>query len=237
MIIDVHSHVLPGVDDGAQDWNTSMQMLVQSSKQGVQKVIATPHYYPWRTNAATDEIRRLCKEAKERLCEEHGIDMEIYPGQEILYGMGVLDDLKAGKILTLADSRYVLIEFMPDETFSVLYHAVRELMSAGYIPILAHVERYDCLRQMDNVNDLKEGGALFQMNASAVCGGILSQKSRWSKKMLKAELIDYIASDMHNLTSRGPHTEEKIELIRKVVESEYLKKLLYKNCEKIIKNV
>ena len=237
MIIDVHSHILPGIDDGAQDWDTSMQMLVQSSKEGVQKVVATPHYYPWRANAPVDTIRLLCQEAMERLRADYDIDMDIYPGQEVLYGMGVLEDLKAGKILTLADSRYVLVEFMPDETFSVLYHAVRELMSAGYIPVLAHVERYDCLQQMDNFHSLKAGGALFQMNASAVSGGILSRKSRWSKKILKAGLIDYIASDMHNLTSRGPCTKEKIELIQKVLESEYLEKLLYVNPGKILEDV
>ena len=237
MIIDVHSHILPGVDDGASDWDTSMQMLIKSAEEGVKQVIATPHYYPWRTNATAQEIRRLCKEAQEKLLVNHGVEMEVYPGQEILYGVGVLEDLKAGEILTLADSRYVLVEFMPDEVFSVLYYAVREMISAGYTPVLAHVERYDCLHQMDNFKRLKEGGALFQMNANAVCDGILSRKSRWSKKMLRAGLIDYIASDMHNLTSRGPYTKEEIESIRKVVESQYLEKLLYFNCKKIIEDV
>ena len=237
MIIDIHSHILPGIDDGAVDWDMSLQMIAQSAKAGVQKIIATPHCYPWKTSVSTQEIRRLCEEAQRRYCEKYGSEMRIFPGQEVFYNVSALQDLKEGKILTLADSKYVLLEFMPNEAFSVLYHAVRELISAGYIPILAHVERYSCLRQMDNFNSIKEGGALFQMNVRAVEGGILSSKSRWSKRMLKDEAIDFIATDMHNLETRSPYTQEKLEMIRKVVESKYLQKLLCDNCEKILGNV
>lgn len=237
MIIDIHSHILPGIDDGAKDWNVSLEMLAQSARANVCKVVATPHYYPWRENATAEEIRYLCQKVQDKLKKDYGLDVEVFPGQEIMYGIGVIEKLKAGKILTLADSRYVLLEFMPDESFSVMYRAVREMIDGGYIPILAHVERYGCLHQRESLKRLKEGGALFQMNINAPLGGVFSAQSRWARKLLKTEQIDYIASDMHDSRSRGPHTKGKIEAVSKIIGLEYLQKLLYENCEKIVGDV
>ena len=237
MIIDIHSHILPGIDDGPNDWDVSLKMLAQSAKANVCKVVATPHYYPWRENATAEEIRYLCQKAQDKLKKDYGLDIKVLPGQEIMYSIGVVEELKAGKILTLADGCYVLLEFMPDESFSVMYRAVREMIDGGYIPILAHVERYYCLHQRESLERLKAGGALLQMNLNALQGGLFSAQSRWARKLLKTEQIDYIASDMHDLTSRGPHTKEKIETVNKIIGLEYLQKLLYENCKKIVGDV
>lgn len=237
MIIDIHTHILPDVDDGARDLQMSVKMLAQSSKVGVNKVIATPHYYPWKNNVSAERIRQLCQEVQESLRKEYAIDMEVYPGQEIVYEVGIAEDLKSGKLLTLADSRYVLIEFMPDEAFSVMHRAVRELTDAGYKPIFAHVERYEKLWDMEKIKDLKKCGALFQMNINSVDENIFLRKGRWGRKLLKEKLIDYLASDMHNLTERSPYTGEKIENIQRKIETKYLEKLLYANGEKIFGKV
>lgn len=235
--IDMHTHILPGVDDGAKDWDTCVNMLVKSEECGVHKVIATPHYYPWGKNSASDRIRELCKEAKKKLEMKHGISMDIYPGNEIYYNMDVIHHLKEGNVLTLADSRYILVEFGIGDSYQVFCRAVKEFCDSGYIPILAHVERYECLRQPYKMQQLKEMGALFQMNIEAFQGGVLDRDSRWSKKCLIDRKIDYLSSDMHGLQRRTPLDGEDLYWVQKKLDIQYQKQLLGGNAKKIIDNI
>lgn len=234
MIIDIHTHVLPEVDDGAKDLQMSLEMLVESAKAGVKKVIATPHYYPWKENVSAEIVRQACEFMQEKLFADYGVEMEIYPGHEIFYSTDVLKDLKNGKVLTLANSRYVLLEFDLTTSFSVIYHAVREFKDSGYIPIIAHVERYDCLRSNQNIEKVKEGGALLQMNVRAVQGTIFSQTRRWSRRCLKNEKIDFLGSDMHNLETRPPYRMLNLQLVQSATSQPYFEKLLCSNCERIL---
>lgn len=236
MMIDIHTHVLPGVDDGPKDWETSLSMLADCAKLGVKKVIATPHYYPWQENVAAEEIKKLCKQAETKLREEFGLEMEVLAGHEIYYCVDVTKALKRGEVLTLADSKYVLVEFGIDEPFSVICRAVREFVDQGYIPIVAHVERYENLYQESNLDELKEYGALLQANIGALKDSFFDKRSRWLKKHFNKKKIDFIASDMHNLSGRPPYTEERLQRLRKLAEPKYIDKLLYQNGEKIILN-
>lgn len=232
--IDIHTHILPGVDDGAKDWDTCIAMLEQSARQGVDAVIATPHYLPWKEMLPLDELQKLCKEAREKLEKKHGITMDIYLGNEIYYSVDAIQNLKDGKGLTLAGSRYVLVEFQTDSTYQIFCRAVKEFRDAGYIPIIAHVERYDCLHDLDKMSELKEMGAMFQMNIEAFQGGFFDQQGRWAKKCLKQRVIDFLASDMHSMNRRSPMTDEKLRWIQKNLDFGYQKALLYENAQKIL---
>lgn len=236
-MIDIHTHVLPRIDDGPRDWETSLGMLADSVKLDVKKVIATPHYYPWRRNVSPEEVREKCRQAKEKLQEEYGLEIEVYAGHEIYYSVDTLQKLKSGEMLTLADSNYVLLEFSDEEPFTVIYRAVREFTEHGYTPILAHVERYKNLYKESNLVAVKENGALLQVNVESLKDGIWDKKSQWVKKQLKKETIDFLASDMHNSTDRPPYTEENLQRIRKMVEPRYINRLMCDNCEKIILNL
>ena len=234
MIIDMHTHILPGIDDGARDWDVCLRMLSKSVECGVHKIIATPHYSPWDRHATAEVVCQLCKEAEAQLEEQYGIVVDIYPGHEIYYSVGVIDALKEGKALSLAGSRYVLVEFDPETSYQVLYHAVREFRDGGYVPILAHVERYRCLRNADKIERLKEGGALLQMNVGALQGGIMDSVSRWARKSLRDERIDFLASDMHNLRTRGPLSKEKLDWVQNKLRYEYREKILCGNSQNVI---
>ena len=234
MIIDMHTHILPGLDDGARKWEDCLQMLLKSAECGVQKIIATPHYSPWDKYVTTEEIQRLCKEAELRFQTQFGMDMEIYPGHEIYYQIGIVNELKKGRALSLAGSRYALVEFEPEASYQTIYHAIREFCDGGYIPIIAHVERYRCLRKTDKLEFLKDGGALFQMNIGSLQGGLLDWESRWSKSCLSKGMIDFLASDMHNLRTRTPLSVEKMEWVREKLRPEYQEKILCGNSQKII---
>ena len=233
-MIDIHTHILPGVDDGAKDWDTCLKMLVQSAECGVKAVIATPHFRPWDKEPTKEEIYALCEEAKEKLWSEHQIEMQIYPGNEIYYSVDVMDELKKGNALTLAGSRYILVEFKEQMSYQAMYRAVRDFRDGGYIPILAHIERYQCMHKMENVKNLKEGGALFQINAEVLRGGFWDAGTQWTKRCLRKGLIDFVASDMHNLKTRRPFAKQDLRWISKKLDPQYQSELLCENAEEII---
>lgn len=237
MKIDIHAHVLPGVDHGAKDWDTSLEMLVQTARCGVKAVIATPHYLPWKQGVSANVICERCKEAEQRLKNEYGISMDIYPGNEIYYSTETVDMLKAGKALTLGNSRYVLIEFAQEVPYQILCKAVRDLCYHRYIPILAHVERYQCLNHIEKLSGLKQMGAFLQVNVGAFQGGLFDVKSRKTKRWLKQGMIDFVASDMHDLEERPPLSVDKLEWMQKKLDSQYQDKLLYENAQKIISGI
>ena len=232
--IDIHAHVLPGVDHGAKDWDMSLKMLAKSARCGVKAVIATPHYLPWKKGVTGDVIQGLCKEAEKRLQKEYGISMSIYPGHEIYYSTETVDMIKAGKALTLAGSRYVLVEFEPEVTYMTLCRAARELSYSRYIPIFAHIERYLCLNQVSRLEELKSMGVFLQVNASSIQGGLFDANSRKVKKWLREGVIDFLASDMHDLEERPPMSNEELQWIQKKLNQQYQDELLNGNAQKIL---
>lgn len=236
MKIDIHTHVLPGVDHGAKDWDISLKMLAKSAKCGVKTVIATPHYLPWKNGVTAEVICERCKEAEERLQKEYGISMDIYPGNEIYYSTDTVEILKAGKALTLAGSRYVLVEFEPEVSYQTLCKAARDLRYNRYIPILAHVERYQCLNN-ERLLELKDMGALLQMNVGSFQGSLFDAKSHKKKQWLKEGIIDFLASDMHDMVERPPMSEERLQWIQKKLDSQYQDKLLYGNAQEILSGI
>ena len=237
MMNDIHAHVLPGIDDGAKDWDTCLEMLKRSVDGGVKAVIATPHYLPWRENSSPQAVEVLCAEAKKKLLEKHGISMDIYCGNEIYYTLDAIQNLRAGKILTLAKSNYVLVEFEPRTSYQQICRAVKEFRDAGYIPIIAHMERYECLRHSEKMCEIKSMGALLQMNVEAFQGGVFDGESRRAKKCLTEGQIDFLASDMHGLHRRTPITEEKLQWVFKKLNPKYQKELLYRNAQRILDSI
>ena len=142
--IDMHVHILPGVDDGAEDIKEMEEMLKIAYSEGIRCIIATPHHHPRRGKESPEVLRKkaalLRKSAHE--IDEH---FRIYLGTEIFFGQDVLEKLKEGQILTMNRRNYVLVEFSPSEPFSYIKQSLQQLMMAGYEVILAHAERYRCL--------------------------------------------------------------------------------------------
>ena len=169
-IIDVHTHILPGIDDGARDWDESRRMLETAYSQGIRHIVATPHYSRRGLRPEIYELSaRLTEEAK-----KIAPDFKTGLGQETYYHEGLVENLKQGQALTLEGTRCVLVEFDPQEAYHSLYQAVRKMTMARYIPVIAHVERYFCLREGKNLEELVQCGCRLQMNYSSLdgrCGG------------------------------------------------------------------
>lgn len=142
-IIDIHTHILPGVDDGAGTWKDTLQLMQTAYAQGTIHMIATPHY---SSRVDIDKLVSLRDQAQ-KLAQNAGLELTVSLGQEILYFEDLPIYLEQGKALSLAGSRYVLVEFQPNDSYQRVWRAVRELVQTGFFPIIAHAERYRCLRE------------------------------------------------------------------------------------------
>ena len=238
-ISDIHTHVLPGLDDGSKSIGASVRMLRKSYQQGVRNVIATPHYtvYHWRTKP--EQIQRLMEQMAKAV-QKVMPELRLYSGQEIQYFEGMADMLQRGELLTLAGSHYVLVEFLPQSQWSQIQNAVRELLLAGYFPVLAHIERYQCLRKTGRLTELQKEGAYLQMNY----GSLIKLRNvwnlrerlerRWCRKVLLAGYISFLGTDMHGVHHRAPDSDRALVWIRKKGGDTLARQLSVENPEKII---
>ena len=239
-LIDIHAHVLPGVDDGSRTVEESLTLVEQAVHAGVCAIVATPHYSRRRgaegCAEAFEELRNAIRSASQ-IPE----GFEIYLGQETFYHEELVDNLKSGKALTMAGSRYVLVEFDTSVSFQTLSRAMRRLLTSGYVPILAHMERYACLRDEKNLHSICGSGCLMQMNYESLEGHWFSREARWCRKQVLEGNIHFLGTDMHRTDYRPPQIEKAMVWLEKAVtqkklSSRLLKNMTCSNAEKMLRN-
>lgn len=201
-LVDIHQHVIYGVDDGPTKWEETEAMLEKAVSQGIERIVATSHVSPGRTHFDYTEYLDKLNKINYQIWEKKW-KLKLLPGCEIYYSPQVLDRLTRRKIPTLAMSNHVLVEFSPFEEYRVIHEAFRTLANAGYRPILAHVERYQCMHdKMQLVLDLKEFEVLIQMNAQTVLHSQGFGAKRFVRRLLEEGVVDFVATDAHNTSSR-----------------------------------
>lgn len=204
-MIDIHTHILPNVDDGSKSLEESIELLRSEVNNGVTRVILTPHQNA-RIKTKNELINKFIEFQKE-------IDfIEIYLGSEIYYYDDLINDLDNDNILTINNSKYLLIEFST-RTETNIPDIVYEIVLRGYKPIIAHIERYPYLK-LDDYKMIKENGGLIQINSSAINDKYYKKRI---KILLKNKLIDFVASDCHNTKSRNVD----FSYIKKIIEKKY----------------
>lgn len=234
--VDLHTHILPGVDDGAKDMPEAVSLIRMAYENGTRAVVLTPHYrgaykrtsQQWIQN----EFSSLCQLVKEQLP-----DMELYLGREVYFDSEVPELLHSGAAQPINHSGYVLLEFSPGSPRSRVIKGVSETVLCGFTPIIAHAERYRIFREdttlLDEVLDL---GALIQLNADSILG----KQGPWIKKychsLLKRQAAHIIASDAHNAEHRPPLLRECFLQIHKKYGKEYAAKLFSDNALAVIEN-
>lgn len=234
-VTDMHSHILPGIDDGAKNIEETMQVLEEAVRQQVGAVIVTPHFYPGRYMTDAEQILQVLKAVQEQ-CRIRRLDIALYPGQECLYYSGLVKMLDSGRILTLANSRYVLVEFEPDVPYSYLLAGLRNLLSSGYRPILAHMERYACLQEKERLRELRMHGILLQMNFDMlIMKGGFFRRNPW-RHLLQQGYVDYLGTDCHGMEFRPLHVREACEWLEHNLDDQSRERILRTNIRKIINN-
>lgn len=235
-LIDIHSHILPSVDDGSRSLEQSMNMVRIAYREGIGQIIATPHFFVHRFEYSPKELISKLEMVKNSIRREMP-EMKLHLGCEIMYTSDIAELIADGKVLSMCDSRYVLVEFMPGVTCRELKDGIHNVSLSGKIPIIAHVERYQAV--MDDIyfiDDLKELGACIQVNAGSVVGDLGRNIKKNIKLLMKEELIDFVATDCHSDGHRAPYLEKCARYISRKFDEDYMEKLLIKNPQKIIDN-
>ena len=191
-MIDVHTHILPDVDDGSSSVATSIQMLKESHAQGVTDVILTPHARD-NHNKTPSELKQAFESFKQ-IAKEQGVSVNLHLGQEIFVTKDVKNRIITNQVLTINDGKFVLIE--PDYTECEITEIVYELTRLGYKPIVAHVERFNYIT-LEDLYEIKQLGGYVQVNASAVVGKDFRINAKLISQGFKQGLIDFVASDVH----------------------------------------
>lgn len=231
---DIHCHIIPAVDDGAQSMEQAQEMICIAHESGTRNIIATPHYGTSRAKASKGTIAVNYLELQEWVKVNYP-DMKLYLGQELSYKHGLEEQLNRGAAFTLAGSRYALVEFQPEDEFSRIRDGLQAVQMAGYWPVLAHAERCNRLAaNVDYIEELVHMGVYIQVNARSITGDNGWQCKSCTKKLLKRELIHFVASDGHETKKRTPTMHKAIGQIEKRYGKQYAARLAITNPGKII---
>lgn len=232
---DIHSHILPCVDDGAEDMETALAMVGAAYSQGVRAMIATPHYYPGHVKRPKEYVDGIFRETVSAVKEKYG-DFTLLPGNEIYYREGAFEKLRGKRARTLADTPYVLLEFPPGAHIKALQGAVRRCVEGGYYPVLAHIERYQCLwKNGKGVRELVRMGAYMQVNAENFLGGLLSPQRRWCMKLAGEGLVHFIGSDAHDMQGRCPNLKQAADCLREKLDEGTYRRIMHENPAKLLR--
>ena len=233
-MIDIHCHILPGVDDGAKDTQETEKMLRIAYNEGIRCIIATPHYHGGMKPEVWKK-RRAALASTIAMAKEISPDLHIISGAEIYYSQEAVEDLMMGDVWTLNASKYVLIEFATYVEFTYIRQAVQTLQYNGYLPILAHIERYDALLIEENVEELVRMGAYIQVNAGSVIGRDGRDIKKYLLQLLKKRYIHFIGTDAHGSAHRRPLMKKCAAYIEKKTDKTYRRQVCLENARKIVR--
>lgn len=236
MYADLHTHILPGVDDGAANSEMSETMLRMAYEEGVRLLAATSHYIPGSVNVGSKVLTEQFQQLK-LLASEKFPDMQLILGNELYYREGIIRDLKEGKALTYQGTSYVLVEFRVSSDYGSIFGAVKKLTEAGYKPVIAHAERYAGLHRAEQkVEELIRAGAYIQVNAGSLTGAVFDKKSRYWLKLAGRGMVHFLGSDCHDDRIRKPVYRSAAEILEKKAGAEAARKITSGNIEYLLQD-
>lgn len=234
MLFDIHSHILPSVDDGAKDLNESIELLTEMQKQGISCVLATPHFYPQDDNLSEflERINKAYAELKASISVSNL--PKVLLGCEMFYFKGIGSSYSLQK-LCLNGSQYLLLELVNGVIDDFLFEDLDNMIdNLGIIPIIAHIERYRKAKKYRKLlKYVKEHKILTQINAESF---FISEYKRTIKKLFKMDIVSFIATDAHSIESRPPMLKKALNFI----EAQYgtdIKERLIENSDELFKNI
>lgn len=238
-MIDIHTHILPGIDDGSSSMEDSIEMAELAYESGVRIIVATPHcnidgvfenYY-------TAEWRELFQQFKRELKEE-GIPIDLIKGMEIYASEDVAEKILEGRLIPIHNSRYYLIEFPFDADPYWMGDILESVLSINKVPVIAHPERYYCIQDHPGIlYEWMRKGCLSQLNKGSVFGRFGRHAARSAEVLLEHNLVTCIASDAHSLYRRTTYMADIKEFMEDHFGREMAKKLLYHNAHSIIRDL
>ena len=233
---DLHCHLLYGIDDGSSTIDESIELIKESKKQGIDEFILTPHYIENSKYMCDNKDKeKLYKELVKRVKKEK-IDVKLYLGNEVFFTSNMIPLIKDKKIQTLNKSKYVLFEFPMNHIYTNTSVVINELVSNGYIPVLAHPERYRAFQEhKDLAEEYLRCGVLLQINFTSLFGKYGSRAKKLAKYYLKKKWVTFVGSDTHHdIKFDYNKLYKKIKKLSK--DEEYTDNVLNNNFDKVINN-
>lgn len=235
-LADMHIHIMPGVDDGSESMDMTMNMLRIAAENKIGTMILTPHFKGGHRNVSPSGQEKRIRQMEARM-ETAGEDIRLYPGNEIMYDSQVPELLSQGRIQTMAGSSYVLVEFKPWEEFSYIQEGLRSLSYEGYRVILAHCERYECLQKNFSLaEELWRNRIYLQVNADDVIPRFRSPFSKMIGKLLSEEMVSFVGTDAHKDTGRTPQMLRCWQYLMKKYDPDYVRELTRENTLRVIRD-
>lgn len=236
-MVDIHCHILNGVDDGSGCLSESVEMARIACESGTRTIVATPHTnipgadgYVWG-----DALKRVLAGLNEKLRAER-VPLTVCPGQEVYYHGDVVALLKRGEITTLNGTRYLLIEFNFSSSYNTILEACEVLTAIGVVPVVAHPERYEALKESaeDAYRLKRRGGCLLQLNCGSLFGDFGRSAQSAAHEFLSEGLADFIASDAHGPYVRTPFMADAHEMVSEMYSLDYAEMLFRDNPDLLI---
>ncbi|KWW16565.1 MULTISPECIES: CpsB/CapC family capsule biosynthesis tyrosine phosphatase [Peribacillus] len=214
-MIDIHSHILPELDDGAGNIKESVEMARKAVEQGITDIIATPHYYKGKYDNDKEKVERKTWQLN-RVLDELDIPLKVWPGQEIRISDELLEDYDNNSVMALNGSQYMLLELPSNHVPRYTERLIYDLQMKRITPIIAHPERnLEIIRNPHLLEELIWKGAYSQLTAGSITGKFGWRTRRFSKYLIHSGLTHFIASDAHNVGNRGFQIREAYKLVEK----------------------
>lgn len=228
-LTDVHCHLLPYVDDGADNLDEALQLVAMQAQQGVSALYCTPHLRAGMFETPQEKVDRQFERLRQAAAALPSAP-RLYLGRENHCDKTLLDNLRTGQARTLGGGNWLLIEYSSRHSRREVLRYLQAVLDAGYRPVIAHVERYPCITQdLSLARLLAEQGAWLQVNAAAVMGreGL---RTRWfCHSLLKQDLVHLIASDAHHVDMRTPNLGECARFLSRRLPQEQFARIFYDN--------
>lgn len=238
MIYDIHSHILPGVDDGAFSMDESLQMAETAERHRGRCMVCTPHWFPgcpYNRQALIDVYRRTAEAVRNR-----GLHLRLALGQELLLDesyRSTVAMLERGELFTISRSVYPLVEFDPQISGQLVGRIIEAMTAAGFVPIIAHPERYGfAADDYEMLHRMKSMGALLQIDKGSLSGMFGRRSMRAGEYLLENRLADFAASDAHSPYRRTPPLDRFHEWVSQVCSVNYADHLMCGNPRRVLKN-
>lgn len=232
-MIDLHTHLIPNVDDGAESFEETLRLANAAVQEGIQHTVLTPHHNRYWVINEKEDVLQLTKKVAEEI-KKAGIPLTVSPSQEIRMNEEFIDHLFADRYLPLDQTgRYYLVEFSWSEIPSFAYTYLEQMIDAGITPVIAHPERQrPFIDNPDYLREFIEMGCISQVTATSIIGGYSEEIRKTAHEMMKENLIHTIASDAHNVTERPFNIQQSFKVIDQVHGRDY-RNYLVNNAQQI----
>ena len=236
-MVDIHSHILPFVDDGSNDLETSFEMLKSAAAASTDEIVLTPHCNLYDREKNYLYEMQLVFDAFKQKAEKRNIDIKIYLGAEVFADESITQLLKKGLLPTINGSRFLMIEFDFYSTPAYICDTVRSISRMGYVPTVAHPERYSCIKKFNGVSmEIMNNGGLLQVNKGSLTGEFSESSRHTALELISHNTAQFVASDAHSLSSRTVEMDLTYEMLEDYFGEKTAQRLLKDNPAGVTRN-